>query len=109
VWEETRGHYARVAPKQLAEAEANPKQKMAMVFRWYWIRANRLAMRGDPDGRTDYEIHCGPAMGAFNAWASGTDLADWRARHVDEIGERLMAAASMPAGPAAAPLGAGGA
>jgi trans-AT polyketide synthase, acyltransferase and oxidoreductase domains len=109
VWEETRGHYARVAPKQLAEAEANPKQKMAMVFRWYWIHANRLAMLGDPDGRTDYEIHCGPAMGAFNAWASGTDLADWRARHVDEIGERLMAAASMPARPAAAALGAVGA
>jgi trans-AT polyketide synthase/acyltransferase/oxidoreductase domain-containing protein len=94
VWAETRGHYARAAPQELAAAEASPKQRMAMLFRWYWIHANRLAMRGDPAGRADYQIHCGPAMGAFNTWARGTDLADWRARHVDVIGERLMAEAA---------------
>jgi trans-AT polyketide synthase/acyltransferase/oxidoreductase domain-containing protein len=43
----------------------------------------------------DYQIHCGPAMGAFNQWVKGTDLEDWRNRHVDEIAERLMRAAAQ--------------
>jgi trans-AT polyketide synthase/acyltransferase/oxidoreductase domain-containing protein len=33
-------------------------------------------------------------MGAFNQWIKGTDLEDWRNRHVDEIAVRLMRAAA---------------
>jgi trans-AT polyketide synthase/acyltransferase/oxidoreductase domain-containing protein len=94
VWEETRRHYAASAPEILAAAEANPKQKLAMVLRWYWIRSNRLAMAGDLSERANWQVHSGPAMGAFNDWAGGTKLADWRARHVDVIGRELMAEAA---------------
>ena len=71
VWAETIAHYAAAAPDILAAAAANPKQKLAMVLRWYWIYANRLAMAGDTSRRTDWQVHCGPAMGAFNEWARG--------------------------------------
>jgi trans-AT polyketide synthase/acyltransferase/oxidoreductase domain-containing protein len=94
VWEETRRHYAQAAPEELAKAEANPKQKMAMIFRWYWIRANRLALGGDAGLTADYQIHCGPAMGAFNHWVKGTRYEDWRNRHVDEIADLLMRGAA---------------
>jgi trans-AT polyketide synthase, acyltransferase and oxidoreductase domains len=94
VWAETTGYYAAAAPDILAAAEANPKQKLAMVLRWYWIYANRLAMVGDRSRRTDWQVHCGPAMGAFNEWARGTTFEDWRARHVDLIGDALMDAAA---------------
>jgi trans-AT polyketide synthase/acyltransferase/oxidoreductase domain-containing protein len=67
---------------------------MALVFRWYFVHTNRLALRGDPAEKVDYQIHCGPAMGAFNQWIKGTDLEDWRNRHVDEIAVRLMRAAA---------------
>jgi trans-AT polyketide synthase/acyltransferase/oxidoreductase domain-containing protein len=90
VWEETRAHYARAAPAELERAERHPKQKLAMILRWYFVRANRLALAGDPAGRLDYQIHCGPAMGACNQWLAGTPLADWRERHVDLLAERLM-------------------
>jgi hypothetical protein len=29
-------------------------------------------------------------LGAFNQWVKGTPLEDWRNRHVDEIGEKLL-------------------
>jgi trans-AT polyketide synthase/acyltransferase/oxidoreductase domain-containing protein len=94
IWAETRNHYAAAAPDILAAAEANPKQKLAMVLRWYWIHANRLAMAGDTTRRADWQVHCGPAMGAFNEWARGTNFEDWRTRHADQIGDALMDAAA---------------
>ncbi|MEW2063382.1 enoyl-CoA hydratase/isomerase [Streptomyces sp. NPDC007002] len=89
VWEETRAHLARRHPARLAEVERSPKQKMAHVFRWYFVHSTRLALRG-ADQRVDYQIHCGPALGAFNTWVRGTDLEPWRGRRVDVIAERLL-------------------
>jgi trans-AT polyketide synthase, acyltransferase and oxidoreductase domains len=95
IFAETKEHYQRVLPQVIERAERDPKQKMALVFRWYFIHTNRLALRGDPAEKVDYQIHCGPAMGAFNQWVKGTDLEDWRNRHVDEIGVRLMRGAAQ--------------
>ncbi|NVJ08045.1 ACP S-malonyltransferase [Myxococcus sp. AM001] len=90
VWEETRQHYLRVAPEVVERAERNPRQKMALVFRWYFVHTSRLALRGSPEQRTDYQVHCGPALGSFNQWVQGTPLASWRNRHVDEMAVKLM-------------------
>jgi trans-AT polyketide synthase, acyltransferase and oxidoreductase domains len=92
VWEETRRHYLRVDPEVVERAERNPKKKMALVFRWYFVHTSRLALSGSREQRTDYQIHCGPALGSFNQWVKGTPLASWRNRHVDEIAFKLMAA-----------------
>jgi trans-AT polyketide synthase/acyltransferase/oxidoreductase domain-containing protein len=70
--------------------ECNPRQKMALIFRWYLRLSTRLAIEGDPGRRIDYQIHCGPAMGAFNQWVKGTPLESWRSRHADEIGLILL-------------------
>ena len=68
---------------------------MLLVFKWYFAYTTDLAMRGDPAGRVDYQVHCGPALGAFNSWVKGTDLEDWRHRHADDIGRRLLAETSV--------------
>jgi trans-AT polyketide synthase/acyltransferase/oxidoreductase domain-containing protein len=81
-------------PEVIERAERDPKQKMALIFRWYLIHTNRLALRGDPDNKVDYQIHCGPALGAFNQWVKGSALEHWRHRHVDEIAEHLMIGAA---------------
>lgn len=94
IFAETKQYYLRVLPQVIERAERDPKQKMALVFRWYFIHTNRLALRGDLAEKVDYQIHCGPAMGAFNQWAKGTGLEDWHNRHVDEIAEHLMQAAA---------------
>lgn len=97
VWAETKRFYAGVAPAEVEKAEHNPKQKMAMIFRWYFVHTNRLALDGKPDDKLDFQIHCGPAMGAFNQWVEGTPYADWRNRHVDEIATLLMEGAARVA------------
>jgi trans-AT polyketide synthase, acyltransferase and oxidoreductase domains len=90
VWNETRTYYLRSHPGKLAEIEKNPKQKMALIFKWYFVHTTRLAMRGSDEQKVDYQVHCGPAMGAFNQWVRGTELSSWKNRHVADIGKRLM-------------------
>lgn len=63
---------------------------MALIFRWYFIHTSRLAIKGSAEQSVDYQIHCGPALGAFNQWVKGTPLENWRNRHVDKIGEKIM-------------------
>ncbi|MCG7409132.1 ACP S-malonyltransferase [Paenibacillus sp. ACRRX] len=85
--------YAAVrAYKSKAEtekAERDSKHKMALIFKWYFAMSNLAAINGDPAQRVNYQIHCGPALGAFNQWVKGTNLEHWQQRHVDEIGRKL--------------------
>ncbi len=94
VWEETRAHYERALPGKIAEIEKKPKQKMALIFRWYFVHTTRLALSGDESQKVDYQIHCGPALGAFNQWVKGTDLQSWRNRRVADIGAKIMTEAA---------------
>ncbi|WP_219090953.1 ACP S-malonyltransferase [Streptomyces sp. JJ38] len=94
VWQETRDYFAQRDPQEIEKAERNPKHRMALVFRWYFGHSQRVAMQGLADSRVDFQVHCGPALGAFNQWVRGTRLESWRERHVDEIGIRLMEAAA---------------
>ena len=94
VWQETRDHYARVDPQALAAMEANPKQRLAMVFRWYFVHCTRLAMRGVEERRVNYQIHCGPAMGAFNQWVRGSQYEHWSDRPVAVVAELIMQGAA---------------
>jgi trans-AT polyketide synthase/acyltransferase/oxidoreductase domain-containing protein len=75
---------------EIEKAERNPKHKMALIFKWYFGYSSRLALSGNEEFRVDYQVHCGPALGAFNQWVKGTDLENWRNRHVDTIAEKLL-------------------
>ncbi|HEY0194199.1 MAG TPA: hypothetical protein VGC42_23955, partial [Kofleriaceae bacterium] len=90
VWDETRAYLASRHPARLAAIERSPKQQLAAIFRWYFVHSTRVALAGSADHRVDYQIHCGPALGAFNAWVRGTPLEPWRARHVAAIADQLM-------------------
>jgi trans-AT polyketide synthase, acyltransferase and oxidoreductase domains len=90
VYRETSEYYRREDPGTLEKAEKSPKHKMALIFRWYFIHSMRLALKGELDKRVDFQVHCGPALGAFNQWVKDTPLESWKARHVDQIGLKLM-------------------
>lgn len=78
-------------PKDVIEkAERNPKHKMALIFRWYFGYSNQLALNGVIENKVDFQIHCGPSLGAFNQWVKNTDLQNWHNRHVDQIADMLM-------------------
>jgi PfaD family protein len=95
VWEDVVGYFTRRDPDQLARAQSDPKRKMALIFRWYLGMASRWASVGDPDRGADYQIWCGPAMGAFNDWVRGTYLAAPENRRVAEVGIHLLRGAAF--------------
>ena len=74
VWSQTRDFFQKRDPTQLAKAETEPRYKMALVFRWYLGLSSRWANAGEPTRQLDYQVWCGPAMGAFNEWAKGSFL-----------------------------------
>ncbi|MDR3618551.1 MAG: PfaD family polyunsaturated fatty acid/polyketide biosynthesis protein [Paludisphaera borealis] len=74
VWDQTRAFFARRDPAQIVRAEADPKHKMALVFRWYLGQSSNWANVGEPTRTLDYQIWCGPAMAAFNDWVRGSFL-----------------------------------
>jgi trans-AT polyketide synthase/acyltransferase/oxidoreductase domain-containing protein len=51
-------------------------------------------MSGAADRRVDYQVACGPAMGALNGFLRGTPHEHWRDRHADVLAELLMTGAA---------------
>ncbi len=96
-WSRTRAFWSRRDPDQIVRAESDPKHRMALVFRSYLGRSSRWAITGDPGRRADYQIWCGPAIGAFNRWIAGTPLAEPGNCTVVQIGRNLLAGAAVVA------------
>jgi trans-AT polyketide synthase/acyltransferase/oxidoreductase domain-containing protein len=96
IWEETKSYFEkRGRHDEIEKAEKRPKHKMALIFRWYFSFSNRIALQGDVTHKVDFQVHTGPALGAFNQWVKGTDLESWKNRHVDQIGIKLMDSAGV--------------
>lgn len=87
IYEELKSIYP---PSEIEKAERNPKHKMVLIFKWYFSYSSRLALSGNTEHKVDYQIHCGPALGSFNQWVKKTELENWRNRHVDDIGIKLI-------------------
>jgi PfaD family protein len=78
---------------QAQPSATDAKRKMALVFRSYLGRASGWANEGLADRRMDFQVWCGPGMGAFNDWVRGTWLEKWEERHVVPIALNLLAGA----------------
>lgn len=94
VWEECRRFFSERDPRQIERAEADPKAKMALVFRWYLGLSSRWSSRGEPGREMDYQIWCGPAMGAFNDWVRGRQLDAPENRRVAEVSLQILQGAA---------------
>lgn len=94
-WEQTRAFFATRDPKQIARAEKDPKHKLALVFRSYLGRSSLWAIAGDPSRRIDYQVWCGPAMGAFNQWVKGSFLQEPANRRAAVVALNLLYGAAV--------------
>ena len=90
IWQETVSFFEQRNPEQIAKANQNPKKKMALIFRWYLGLSSRWSRDGVEDRKLDYQIWCGPSMGAFNEWARGTYLENYQNRHVADVAWQLL-------------------
>jgi len=94
VWEECVRFFSERDPAQLEKARQDPRRRMALIFRWYLGLATRWGIEGRPERSMDYQIWCGPSMGAFNDWARGTALEAPHNRRVVQVTEQLMTGAA---------------
>ncbi len=74
IWADTVAFFSERDPRQIERANADPHQKMALVFRWYLGLSSRWSNTGEPGREMDYQVWCGPSMGSFNDWTRGTYL-----------------------------------
>ncbi len=95
VWTQVDQFFAKRDPRELDRAAEDPKHHMALVFRWYLGLSSRWAINGDPARKLDYQIWCGPAMGAFNDWTRGSFLAEPANRTVVQVALNLLEGAAV--------------
>lgn len=90
-WESTKTFFQKTGNmKEIKKAQSDPKHKMALVFRSYLGLSSKWAIQGIPQRKMDYQIWCGPAIGAFNQWAKGSFLEIHENRRTAEIAFNLM-------------------
>jgi PfaD family protein len=94
-WEQCRRFWLDRDPREVDRAEQDPRHRMALVFRSYLGLSSRWAITGEPDRQTDFQIWCGPAIGAFNRWAAGSPLARPAQRTVVQIALNLLEGAAV--------------
>ena len=94
IWRQTEEHFNARDPHQIERAKDHPKRKMALIFRWYLGLSSRWSNNGEKGRETDYQIWCGPAMGAFNYWVKGSYLEEVSNRKTVEVAWHIMTGAA---------------
>ncbi len=94
IWQNCIDFFQERDPEQIERAKDNPKRKMALIFRWYLGLSSNWANAGKLDRKMDFQIWCGPAMGAFNDWVKGTYLEAYENRQAVDIAEHIMTGAA---------------
>ncbi len=93
-WASTREFLMRTSPKTVELAEADPNKKFALVCRRYLFMGAQWAREGVEEHKADFQIWCGPAMGAFNEWVAGSFLEPLEKRTVKQIAWNLLEGAA---------------
>ncbi|MBI2423069.1 MAG: PfaD family polyunsaturated fatty acid/polyketide biosynthesis protein [Candidatus Hydrogenedentes bacterium] len=94
-WQSTRAFFLERDPRQVTLAEADPKHKMALLFRSYLGQASRWANAGDASRKIDFQVWCGPAMGAFNEWVKGSFLEAPGERRIATVARNILFGAAV--------------
>lgn len=94
IWQACIEFFEKRDPVQIERAKDNPHRKMALIFRWYLGLSSNWANAGTPDRQLDYQIWCGPSMGAFNDWVKGSYLEQYPNRQVADVAEQIMQGAA---------------
>ena len=95
IWQNTRSFFLARDPGQVSKAEQDPKHKMALMFRWYLGLSSRWANTGEESRQGDFQVWCGPAMGAFNEWSKGSFLEQPDNRKVVTVALNIMYGAAV--------------
>ncbi len=93
-WAATRSYIGKVNPAEAERADADANKQFALVARRYLFQGAQWAREGHPGRIADYQIWCGPSMGAFNEWVADSPLEPLERRTVRQIALNLMEGAA---------------
>ncbi len=94
VWSSVEQFWQQRHPPELERARTDAKHRMALSFRWYLGMSSHWARQGASERQSDFQIWCGPAMGAFNRWCQDSFLAAVENRSVVQIAMNLLEGAA---------------
>ena len=89
-WADTAQYWSERDPDELRRAMADPKHQMALLFRAYLGQTSKWAIQGLMERKMDFQIWCGPAMGAFNSWVKDSFLEKPSNRRVEQVARNLL-------------------
>lgn len=95
IWQSCVSFFKERDPRQLERAAKDPKHQMALMFRWYLGMSSRWANAGQAERKMDFQVWCGPAMGAFNEWTKETFLAQPQNRQAVTVAYNIMYGAAL--------------
>lgn len=95
IWQLTRDFFNERDPEQIIKADQDPKHKMALIFRWYLGLSSRWANAGEESRQVDYQVWCGPSMGAFNEWTKDSFLAEPANRTIEAVAMNILYGAAV--------------
>jgi PfaD family protein len=95
IWDQTEQFFSQRDPVQIARARQDERYKMALIFRWYLGLSSHWSNKGEKGREMDYQIWCGPAMGAFNDWVQDTYLSQPQNRRVVEVAQQILTGAAL--------------
>ena len=93
-WDATVEFWNERDPEQVTKANKIPKKKMELVFCRYLGLASHWANAGEKGREMDYQIWCGPSMGAFNDWVRGSYLEEPANRSVVDVARHILTGAA---------------
>ena len=96
-WHQTCDFFNHRDPRQIERAAQDPRHQMALVFRAYLGKSSKWANSGEASRQMDYQIWCGPAIGAFNQWTRGSFLEKPERRECVSVALNLLLGASVVA------------
>ena len=95
-WQSTKQFFLNSGnTREIEKAEQLPKHKMALVFRSYLGLSSKWAIQGNVKRKMDYQIWCGPAIGAFNQWVKSSFLEHPENRKTATVALNLLFGASV--------------
>jgi PfaD family protein len=95
IWKTTQNFFNERDPEQIRRAERDSKHKLALICRWYLGMSSRWAIAGEASRKADYQVWCGPAMGAFNEWTRGSHLEQPGGRRAVDVALNLLHGAAV--------------
>ena len=95
IWKKTSAYHESLNKRrELDRATKEPHYKMGLTFKWYLGNSSQWALRGEKSRMMDYQIWCGPSMGAFNSWVKGSFLEEPGQRYISQVALNLLEGAA---------------